>query len=525
MLRLCACLAYMVLIVGFTSGQPPFSHRYLATTVDAQLLVNDQQGGYYFSGCTGYFDEAFVGRTDSVGNILWVRQFTRSYPVREWIADMAVLQNGNLVVGMMVDSFGTGRSYVYATCFDPAGNNVFTKRYVNSSDTTNVPNSLVARGNEFVMTAFNYPGVNTKVLRCDASGNMIDAAELGNGFGFRIQNRGAGEFIVYQATGFPAVFVADSNLSSFQGNSFLLQTLSLSITGATSLPGGSVLLYGYCIMVGGNPSGPFIMKVSASLQFEWAKTIVIPNRPSSSLGTGVKATSAVFEAPDRINLLANQQVNGGFPCNPAIVVMDTLGNLERVVRMTVESEVNTNTVVKSTFSNGRYGFIQKWMPSSATPPNLPTFCISSVDTSFADLCYIYDTTGYTQDVPLDFDAALSLPVTSLSDQMVSDSLEITPLGFLSASCSDITLGAFHQEPVGMKYGIFPNPAGEMIEVRAPSSGTYEIMFRDLYGRMVLKTTGTGTSRLDISSLPDGIYLYELFSPAGGSVTGKLMIMK
>ncbi|MEM7039482.1 MAG: T9SS type A sorting domain-containing protein, partial [Bacteroidota bacterium] len=67
--------------------------------------------------------------------------------------------------------------------------------------------------------------------------------------------------------------------------------------------------------------------------------------------------------------------------------------------------------------------------------------------------------------------------------------------------------------------LFPNPASDQIQVEGDDLSHLRIM--DLSGRIVMEKTLT-QSKIDISMLPAGTYIYEVVQQSGKSLKGKLV---
>ena len=67
--------------------------------------------------------------------------------------------------------------------------------------------------------------------------------------------------------------------------------------------------------------------------------------------------------------------------------------------------------------------------------------------------------------------------------------------------------------------LYPNPAGEKVQIEWNGTEPLQVVLRDASGRMVISQTMEATSSLDLSNLESGIYLTELRS------AGKVKHMK
>ncbi len=74
--------------------------------------------------------------------------------------------------------------------------------------------------------------------------------------------------------------------------------------------------------------------------------------------------------------------------------------------------------------------------------------------------------------------------------------------------------------------VYPIPAGDELNIRMPSkihNINYEII--DMSGRVLLEGRTTGSSKLDISSIPAGQYLFRIYDAASGISDGKMIIKR
>jgi hypothetical protein len=80
--------------------------------------------------------------------------------------------------------------------------------------------------------------------------------------------------------------------------------------------------------------------------------------------------------------------------------------------------------------------------------------------------------------------------------------------------------------VGKSFRIWPNPASDYLNIDAeelPDSDQIYVSFFDLYGREVMKTRLTG--RIDLSSLPQGIYIVITSSGDKPAAYNRLIITR
>ncbi len=66
--------------------------------------------------------------------------------------------------------------------------------------------------------------------------------------------------------------------------------------------------------------------------------------------------------------------------------------------------------------------------------------------------------------------------------------------------------------------VFPNPAKSFINVQTNSPDNQQIEIYDLSGKLLLSSSFNQQSKIDISSLPSGTYIYKVFSTVTGEIT-------
>ena len=73
-----------------------------------------------------------------------------------------------------------------------------------------------------------------------------------------------------------------------------------------------------------------------------------------------------------------------------------------------------------------------------------------------------------------------------------------------------------------KFNIYPNPAHNIINIENPDNFNYTISMSDLTGKNILTQTATGTTNLDVSNFPSGMYLIKI-SDSQNSFIKKIVI--
>ena len=77
----------------------------------------------------------------------------------------------------------------------------------------------------------------------------------------------------------------------------------------------------------------------------------------------------------------------------------------------------------------------------------------------------------------------------------------------------------------MLVSAYPNPATSMVTVSYTVEGDGAIVLHDVMGRKVMsqRVSGTGTTQIDVTNLPKGIYLYGVESGNRQSAKNKLVV--
>lgn len=77
----------------------------------------------------------------------------------------------------------------------------------------------------------------------------------------------------------------------------------------------------------------------------------------------------------------------------------------------------------------------------------------------------------------------------------------------------------------MHVSAYPNPATSMVTVSYTVEGDGAIVLHDVMGRKVMsqRVSGTGTTQIDVTNLPKGIYLYGVESGNRQSAKNKLVV--
>jgi len=80
-----------------------------------------------------------------------------------------------------------------------------------------------------------------------------------------------------------------------------------------------------------------------------------------------------------------------------------------------------------------------------------------------------------------------------------------------------------QEVVGNAIDIFPNPAGNTVNIRVANNRNYELRLQNMSGQLVMDKSMTGSNAIDVSHLSRGVYFMELSN--GNTRTITKLILK
>lgn len=73
--------------------------------------------------------------------------------------------------------------------------------------------------------------------------------------------------------------------------------------------------------------------------------------------------------------------------------------------------------------------------------------------------------------------------------------------------------------------VYPNPAGQEISIDIPGTNAYELTLSDLSGRTLIKTQCTGKHRLNLDTIPSGLFWLKAVSDNGTHHQTRLSVVK
>lgn len=161
-----------------------------ATGVSADGLGNVYVSGFTFGSLGGPnagFEDAFVSKYDSAGNLLWTRQFgTMS---RDSSLGVSADALGNAYVSGRIDGYQAGRDYWWAykafvSKYNPEGNLLWTHELSTGVSDESSGVSVDGLGSVYVCgTTTDWPGAPYKndalVSKCDSEGILLWTRQLG----------------------------------------------------------------------------------------------------------------------------------------------------------------------------------------------------------------------------------------------------------------------------------------------------------------------------------------------------------
>ncbi|MEL6132392.1 MAG: DUF1028 domain-containing protein, partial [Bacteroidota bacterium] len=75
------------------------------------------------------------------------------------------------------------------------------------------------------------------------------------------------------------------------------------------------------------------------------------------------------------------------------------------------------------------------------------------------------------------------------------------------SCESLTsISSEHIRPL---FEIYPHPTGDKLQVKMRGEGRHQLVIQDLYGRVFVQADVTRQQRVDVASLPSGIYMVTI----------------
>lgn len=86
------------------------------------------------------------------------------------------------------------------------------------------------------------------------------------------------------------------------------------------------------------------------------------------------------------------------------------------------------------------------------------------------------------------------------------------------SCASATLPVNEIKEMAKSITVFPNPASEFLNVSSSNNMPLNIEIYDVTGKLTMKDSiNSIKTKVDVSSLPNGIYIYQLFNNEGQNV--------
>lgn len=86
------------------------------------------------------------------------------------------------------------------------------------------------------------------------------------------------------------------------------------------------------------------------------------------------------------------------------------------------------------------------------------------------------------------------------------------------SCSSAMLPVNEIKEISKNITVYPNPASEFLNISTSSNMPLNIEIYDVTGKLAMKeSVNSIKTRVDISALPNGIYIYQLFTTDGQNV--------
>ncbi len=73
--------------------------------------------------------------------------------------------------------------------------------------------------------------------------------------------------------------------------------------------------------------------------------------------------------------------------------------------------------------------------------------------------------------------------------------------------------------------VYPNPAGQEVSIDIPGTEKYELTLNDLSGRALIKTQCTGKYRLNLDTVPSGLFWLKAVSENGIHHQTRLSVVK
>ncbi len=492
---------------------------------EAYSVRQTTDGGYILAGYTasfgpGNFENAYLVKTDSLGDVSWAKTFGVAGGASKFRSALQTPDGGYVAAGYVYESATNGYDVLIVKA-DAGGNELWSRRFGG----TGVDSAI----------SIELDGNNGFLLSGSTSSWGMGGDDI---LVFRITSTGAFDWMVTYGT-------QDSNLSN---------ALNWGLHASTSDGGYLILHSGQLLQASG------LMKLSANRTVEWNQ-IYYPQ-----INSGNPSSFSVRELNNGGYLLCTRGGSAGgndvavakLDLNGSIIWNKNYGNTGDDMAVSIFENMGGDLVIAGTsFSSGLgdadfYLFSidsvggQKWSLGFGGADNDVCYqmqgtldggyIMTGFTESFGNGKEIYlvktDASGISGCNPRN---VISIPgtgtlvagnvnygATSGGNSMFSLSLSMISVpGSDSTLCSSIT----HAEILAPSQAIklYPNPASHILYLEHHGPGTLQLT--DMLGRVVLNMelpNSSSTHAINIAEIPKGVYVYRITTKEG-QATGKLMV--
>jgi hypothetical protein len=447
-----------------------------ATISEAYSVIQTEDGGYAATGyCTAYGaggEDVYVVRLDHLGNVVWTRTIggpddDRGYSIIQTKDDGFAITGGTHSFGNGVPNFPD----IYVIKLDSAGNKVWTKTIEGPWGSDDVGYSIIQTNDGGVaitgstLDLFGWPDVF--IFKLDSTGSLKWANVIGGS-----NNEGAGYSIV--------------------------QTIDKGFA-----------IAGYTFSYGAGGSDVYIVKLDSLGNLNWTKTIG---------GTKADIGYSIVQTKDAGYAVAGETDSYGSDSTDIYIIkLNSIGNLK------------WSRVLGEPDYNEAYSLIQtKDAGYAVALNNSYGMCFVKLD-SLGNCCIQIDSGGLIDSGGIVTSNGL---ITSSDSGTIGTGGVISSEGTESTICEVLAVPEINQNE--SEKCIYPNPSNGAFTLSLNHSefvsGTqsivkiYNIMGEKIYYGMLKQIQNDYV--IDISTQPDGIYLYQIISKSGVLIEeGKLIIQK
>jgi hypothetical protein len=510
-------------------------------------ITTDQSGNAYITGFfkqdmilgtdtflyMGY-DDVFFAKYNSSGNILWARAIGSDW--KDWIGNPSIDDGGNVYISgtfrgssviigsdtLVNQGPGIVTGDIFVVKYDPDGNVLWVRTAGSPGWEEGSHTATDGSGNLYITGGFSNPGISFDSINLQSVGSPHHNNIFLTKYDYM------GNVLWARAAGGTNGALSHGIATDLHGNIYLTGSyFGHSVTFGTftlynSHPGQSTFLVKY------DPSGNVVWAQSyggeisngglnvATDQKGYVYITGFFNESTLSLGSFVLnntglANVYLAKLDPAGNVLWAKSTGGTFRDYPWGLFVDETGG----VYITVDSRSPSITFGNTTLNN-------------LNPVNTTDLIIMKYD-SLGNECWATSFGGLegfvAGDISISATGNLYIAGGYSTPELVlgSDTLTTTTgsARFFVAKASGFT-GVESVRHPDYEISLFPNPMLDHVTVQVSTSFA-DLIFclYDIYGRKMLTQKITETTRLTVSDLPAGIYMYRLQYP-GGRQTGKLV---